>query len=178
MRSGTSAFMQGLQAGGMPICFSQSREAYCKTNCQGVYNPNPKGMFEIDRVDLESNSFTDGAAIKVVDNDLQFLAILPERKYKVAILLRDSEEIRQSLEAAFKIKYPVSYIQSIKQDITEYFENRKGILDIKLIQHKDLMCEPENVFKELNWPLDYKLAANEIDNNLYRFRKENLVVGL
>ncbi len=249
MRSGTSAFMQALQAGGLEILSSESRDKlnhahsdkaaqdnrvfklntwcviydektkkniaesympYCeipgliyrslnenevvvnisyngkhyvgdvvdkKYVVEDSYTPNPESLFELTPEDLavlDLNANTN-KTFKIV---APMINALPVHEYKVVLLRRDLEEIRQSLEAGFNIKIAVEEIETAMYQLTAILNNRKDIKEVIEIKHKDLMFNPEEVFKSLSWPIDYKKAASVIKPELYRFRKDKLVVGL
>jgi len=178
MRSGTSAFMQGLEAGGMNVLKSDKRDGYNNAHSDNLYKPNPESLFELDCDTLTGRDFLKGQEGKALKLVAPFIDQLPVHEYKVVVLRRDSEEIRQSLEGAFNINRSIEMIEKTMMQLLATLNNRKDIKEIIEVQHQDLMFYPKMVFAKLNWPIDYNKAASVINSDLYRFRKENLVIGL
>ena len=105
MRSGTSAFMQSIEKGGLPIIASKERDDFNILFSDGEYIPNPVGLYEPNISDIQNKQFlldNDGMALKVV---APLVHCLPVHEYNIVFIHRDEEEIRQSLSAAFHIKY-------------------------------------------------------------------------
>jgi len=177
MRSGTSAFMQGLEAGGLNVLKSDNRDKFNMGHSDGLYKPNPVSLYEMrpEELSTELLEINNNSALKVVAPQIH---MLPVHEYKVILLRRDSEEIRQSFEAAFNLKRPIEFIESNMNNLTTVLNNRKDVKEIIEVQHQDLMFNPLEVFSSLNWPIDAEKAASVIDSGLYRFRKDKLVMGL
>lgn len=177
MRSGTSAFMRGLEVGGMKILSSKSCDLLNTNNSDDNYKPNPKSLSELGSEELTKELLINNpeSAIKLV---APRVGDLPIHEYKVVILNREEEEIRQSFEAAFGVERTVEFIKFNVACARHILSSRSDVKQIIEVEHKDLIYEPENVFKNLNWPIDYKKAASVIDPSFYRFRSERLVTGL
>jgi len=180
MRSGTSMMMSCLEAGGMSVVKSERREEFGKVHSDDQYAVNANGLYEPDPAEFKESGWPrqhDGKAIKVVVPWLPHLAV---HDYRVVFMRRDPEEIRQSYEAAFGMKLNADEIQQRCDLAVERLNNRRDVELIEL-QYAEVIAEPLSTFESLlyaGWPIGPVEAALAVDPSLYRFRLENLTVGI
>jgi hypothetical protein len=92
---------------------------------------------------------------------------------------RDSEEIRQSQQAAFRARITCDQIerQSIEWELR--LRNRRDVRSLRIWWYADVVKRPEDHFSQLSkWPIDASHAVSVVDPSLYRFRRERLVEGI
>jgi hypothetical protein len=183
-RSGTSAMMQALIAGGMDAAWSEERNQVATAHADEHYHPNRAGLYEVPIREYGGLAFPlqyQDKLIKVMLWGLDNLAVNPDG-YRVVIMRRDPEEIRQSYEAFFGRKCP---------PLNEYFEritrsqsmlnNRNDVKSVTVVDYSALIANPERTMIRLrskDWPIDPLAAAAGIDPAQYRFRRELLTVGI
>lgn len=183
-RSGTSAMMEALIAGGMSAAWSEDRNRLAEQHADEHYKPNPSGLYEVPLKEYGGVRFPldyQGKLIKVMLWGLDHLAVNPEG-YRVVIMRRDPEEIRQSYEAFFGRKCPAlnEYPERIER-AAKILANRGDVVSVTAIDYPYLVDSPEPCLIRLRregWPIDPLEAAATIDPALYRFRKEQLTVGI
>lgn len=187
-RTGSSAFMQGAEAGGMNVVASPERDKFNTRKSDGHYLPNPKSLFEFNRTDILSTDWSlvnDGKALKWIapfgcPDVFRFIDYLPVHEYRIVFLNRDSEEIRQSYEAMMGLDLKwltLEYIEQVTITALTKLLNRRDCTVVE-IEHRDLMSDPKEAFRQSGWPLDSHLAGSVIDKTLHRFRREQLVEGI
>lgn len=184
-RSGTSCMMQALIAGGMSAAWSEERNQLNEAHSDERYKPNPQGLFEVPLREYGECNFPlkyQGKLIKVMAWGLDHLAVNPEG-YRVVLMRRDPEEIRQSYEGFFQgQKCP---------PLTEYHErmtraemmlrNRADVENVTTLDYRNVVSGPiANMayLRSQGWPIDPLEAAATINPDLYRFRKERLIIGI
>ena len=177
-RSGTKMVMECLETGGMTVVKSDHRDRYNDVHSDELYAPNKGGLYEVSMREMRTFGFPcqhDGKAIKVVVPFLHFLAV---HDYEVIFMHRNSEEIRQSAEASFKIRKTVDEIIRETYEGLNSLRNRRDVHKIVEWNYRDVLADPLRHFESLGWPLDAQKAASVVDPNLCRFRLEKLEVGL
>lgn len=177
MRSGTSMFMQALEAGGMTVVRSESRDRMNAAHSDELYRPNPESLYEPDVREMREPGWPrqhDGKALKVV---APFLPRLAVHGYRVVFMRRDPEEIRQSYEGAFGVRLRVERIEQTVFEGLRTLRNRRDVHDLVGLNFADVIDDPVSAFASLNWPIDAQAAVSVVDPSLYRFRKELLTVG-
>ncbi|MBU1235020.1 MAG: hypothetical protein KKC77_19205 [Proteobacteria bacterium] len=181
MRSGTSMMMECLEAGGISIAKSESRDKFNESRSDNLYTPNHKGLYELDDKIVFSYGFPkqfDGQAVKLL---LQGLPCLAVHEYMVIFMRRNSEEIRQSFEGAFKGKTTVERIEQGVTNRLERLRNRKDVKSVYEVWYRAFLSDPLFHLEEmkcLGWPIDVAKAVTIPDAALCRFRIEKLTVGI
>ena len=178
MRSGTSMLMQACEAGGMAVVKSETRDEVNRIHSDAWYQPNPVSLYETPVLEMQVSGWPrghDGCVVKVVAPWLQHLAV---HDYRVVVMRRDPEEIRQSYEAAFHAKVTVDQIEQVMKHLLEQLSNRRDIRDVHELAYTDVIAHPSLALSQLHWPFDLDGAAAVIDATRYRFRGDRLVVGL
>ena len=178
MRSGTSMMMQACEAGGMDVLKSQRRDS--KTNRKGEDNfrPNPVSLYEVPMKEMQLVEWPrshDGKAIKTIGGVASLMCV---HEYQAVFMRRDSEEIRQSYHGAFGHNIPIEAIDENVKEALAVLRNRRDVLETIELNYVDVLSDPEGELSKLGWPMDVEAAAQIIDPEQYRFRKERLVVGL
>jgi len=178
---------QAVEAGGISVLRSAARDDFARSMEDESYCVNPAGLYEMDPEDIAGLDWraNEGKAVKVL---VPWLHLLPAAEYRVVFMLRDCEESRQSLEAMSGRSYRP---RASRQDATRYIENKvvaaldtlRNRKDVSLLtlQYADVVADPLAAMqrvKDAGWPIDVKAAAGVVRPELYRFRRENLVVGL
>lgn len=183
MRSGTSMMMQALMAGGLDGLYDPSRNVMNKTFGDHTYMPNSGGFFEPSKKQLSEIGFPrnyDGKLMKVLHGGITKLAPMD---YKVVLMRRDPEEIRQSYEAFFQSngKHPIfDKVTELIDLVEEHINNRKD-MSLTVLHYRDVVADPLSAFCQLSedgWPIDVPKAASIVDPEQCRFRLEKMVVGL
>ena len=156
------------------------------------YSPNPNGAYEVGTMAYHNARFLRNippdSLIKVLFDGLPNL---PRGNYKIIYMERDVDEIRAStkrveeylggdaLGALELTKHlPFSCFRPYNQ---EEIDHVLGIcrarcdIDIAMVNYNDVINDPLEQFnklKSLGWPIIPEVCASEIDQTLYRSRKE------
>jgi len=177
-RSGTTAMMRAMDAGGLDVVKHADRRNLNHRHRDGNYLPNPDDLYE-PNIREWSPSWPrkyEGKCIKLIAPIIRRIAA---GEYSVAFMMRDCEEIRQSIEASFGLKHTVKEIEIIRGETLAILKNRRDVAQIVEINYTDLLDDPKKELSRLNWPIDVEKAAAVIDPAQYRFRLgDNLVIGL
>lgn len=183
MRSGTSAMMAALVAGGMSAEYSEQRNQVADRHADQHYHPNPAGLFEVPLREYQDPDFPlryQGKLIKVMSWGLDGLAVNPQG-YRVVLMQRDSEEIRQSYEAFFdrplRMPWFDQYTERMERAV-KMLRNRNDVLSVDAVQYRDLVANPLSELAMLDWPIDVRAAAKIVDPKQCRFKREILTVGI
>jgi hypothetical protein len=181
-RSGTSAMMQALIAGGLTAAWSEERNQVAEQHADEHYHPNKAGLFEIALKEYQLVNFPlayEGKLIKVMLWGLDHLAV-HEPGYRVVIMRRDPEEIRQSYEGFFGRRCPSLAEYDLRIARAEaLLANRRDVLSVTVVNYRDLVEQPDLTLSRLClWPIDPVKAAATVDPEQYRFRLERLTVGI
>jgi hypothetical protein len=169
-RSGTSMMMQLLHAGGAPMAFDTSRSA-------DVHNP--KGYFELEGGKiinrLMDGTFPldryEGTFIKITAYGLKFL---PVRSYKIIYMMRDLDEVLDSME---KMSGPLDRAEEkplfarLNTYAIDLMERREDI-EYLAVNYRDALAHPAEETARLNeflgGILDEEAAVTAVDPKLYR----------
>lgn len=145
------------------------------------YQPNPNGFYEPSGEDVRRLNFPlqfEGKLVKIMVQRIETIAV---GDYRLVLMQRDPEEIRQSFEAFTGNKakdierYDELFAHTLKQ-----LQNRKD-MDITVLQYREVVESPDVSFNTLannGWPIDVSKAVSVINPDLYRFRRENLIKGI
>jgi len=184
-RSGTSAMMQALIAGGMQASWSEDRNLIAQRYSDENYKPNPEGLFEVPLREYSGLNFPlqyQDRLIKVMLWGLDSFVVNP-LGYRVVIMRRDPEEIRQSFEAFFQDRKCIpldGYYERIERALS-LMKNRRDVLNVRIIDYPEFVAHPQLVLESLQddgWPINVEKAASVIDPQKYRFRLELLTPGI
>lgn len=183
-RSGTSAMMQALIAGGLSAAYSEDRNKLAEQHADEHYHPNRSGLYEVPLKEYGGLTFPlqyQGKLIKVMLWALDHLAVNPEG-YRVVIMRRDPEEIRQSFEGFFGKKCaPLDEYYERIERAANALANRRDVRSVCVTNYFDVVANPELAMIRLRgdgWPIDPLEAAAIIDPSQYRFRRELLTAGI
>lgn len=188
MRTGTSAMMAALIAGGMDAAWSDERDKLATAHADEHYHPNRAGLYEVPLREYGNVDFPlayQGKLIKVMAWGLDGLAVNQEG-YRVVLMRRDQEEIRQSYEAFFgrPLRHPWFSQYTERMDrAARVLANRRDVANVSVVDYAELVRAPIMVFADLQangWSgvFNRKLAADTIDQAQYRFRRELLTAGI
>ncbi len=174
--------MRALEAGGLEAIARKSREDFRQKFKDDVYDPNEGGLYELDPSDAtdEFPAQFKGKLIKVLMPGLDRISVMP--KIKMVFMRRDTEEIRQSYQAFFGKSFELDdkeFTPRMNKAI-ENLANRKDV-ELTVLWYKDVIAHPEQTFSDLaasGWPIDPEKAAAVVNPELYRFRRENLELGI
>lgn len=184
MRSGTSMMMKALEAGGMEAVYRQSRDEMKNRYADEQYDPNIGGLYELEREDYQKPDFPrgyEGKLIKALRLGPGRMRVMPSG-IKVLWMHRDHEEQRQSYMAFFGQKPPS--VEQIAQQCELGLESAKNRRDTEVleVQYTDVIEHPHEVFTRIaqffGVNLDIAAAAAVVNPELYRFRREELEVGI
>ena len=169
-RSGTSMMMQVLYMGGAKVAFDKSRAP--------DYH-NPKGYYELEGGKiinrLMEGTFPfekyDGMFVKITAYGLKFL---PPGRYKIIYMMRDIDEIMDSME---KMSGPIDrekekpVFEKLNAFSLKLMEERDDMDYIK-INYRDVIKDPVEEIKKINdflgGMLNVEEAAQAVDPTLYR----------
>lgn len=197
-RSGTTMLMAALEAGGLPVAKSTLRDKrMAEPNSDEHYKVNPQGLYELSVPEMRASTFPkkhEGCAVKIVFPWLQWMRPVMRRVsaiplyapgYRVLLIVRHPEEVRQSYEGAFQKErhrnakqWPRVYGAQVKGCIAAMCE-RPDVLDMMILKYP--LKDPVRIFQRLadaGWPIDAGRAASTVNPELYRFRLDKLVVGI
>jgi len=184
MRTGTSMMMKALEEGGMEVCYKQSRDVMKNRFADELYDPNIGGLYELERKDYQEFGFPNkykGKLIKALNHGVPHMAAMPEG-IRVVFMRRNPEEIRQSYDAFFGQQLRnVDHLERNMEDVIERIKNRKDVKSLDIFWYRDVVEEPLKHFqrlKEHSWLIDPEKAAATVDPQYYRFKLENLTVGI
>lgn len=171
--------MAALIAGGMDAAYSEKRNALANQHADELYHPNRSGLYEVPLSEYDAPGFPlqyDGKLIKVMSWGMRSLAV---HDYRVVLMRRHPEEIRQSYEGFFGRSIKLDDYDPKMDALEKQLCNRRDVLSVTVIQYRDLVEHPHRELTRLhNWPIDHDLAAATIDPEQYRFRLERLTVGI
>lgn len=178
--------MRALEAGGMTVASSSERDQMAAVHADEHYQPNPDSkLYEVPLREYGNVGFPlayQDKLIKVMLWGLDSLAVNPDG-YRVVIMRRDPEEIRQSYEAFFghPLRHPwmAEYEQRIRR-AQRMLYNRSDVYSATVLNYRDLIDNPLSTFNELYELMEFDIdkAAATIKPDLYRFRRERLTVGI
>lgn len=177
--------MAALIAGGMDAAWSEERNQLAQAHADERYHPNRGGLYEVSLKEYAGVNFPlayQGKLIKVMLSGLDGLTVNPHG-YRVVIMRRDPEEIRQSYEGFFGKKCPPldEYAERMAR-AKRMLENRYDVRDVTILDYAFLCERPQFAFTHLadvhDWKIDPLKAAAVIDPAQYRFRLSKLTVGI
>lgn len=170
----------------MTVASSPERDQMAAVHADEHYQPNPDSkLYEVPLREYGNVDFPlayQDKVIKVMLWGLDSLAVNPDG-YRVVIMRRDPEEIRQSYEAFFghPLRHPwmADYEQRIRR-AQRMLHNRSDVYSATVLNYRDLIDNPRSTFNELYDLIEFDIdkAATTIDPSLYRFRREKLTVGI
>lgn len=179
MRCGTSMMCQCLEAGGMEVVRSERRDHINHQASDKHYKPNPISLYEPDTREFNTPGFPrqyDGKVLKMVAPWLKWLSV---HEYKAIFMHRDVEEIRQSIEGAFGTReFTTERIEKAISESVKTLKNRRDVVEIIHANYRDVVENPLAFFESLDWPLDPDKSASVVDESQYRYRLEQLTVGI
>ena len=180
--------MKALGAGGMDLEFDPARDEMNDQWGDESYRPNEGGFYELDSETYRRPDFPLPFKGKLIKGLFGALGRLPVHGYRIVIMLRDPEEIRQSYEAFFSKTCPLisgepfsadSYWKAAGWWISQ-MKNRRDV-ELAVLNYRDVVLSPISAFSLLTakgWPIDPGKAARIVNPDLCRFKKEELVPGL
>ena len=177
--------MAALVAGGMTADYSDERDQMAQAHADQHYHPNKSGLYEVPPREYGGIDFPlayQDKLIKVMLWGLDSLAVNPDG-YRVVIMRRDPEEIRQSYEAFFghPLRHPWmdNYDGRIRR-AQRMLHNRSDVYSVTVLTYRDLINNPLSTMNELYDLMEFDIdkAASTIDPAQYRFRKELLTAGI
>lgn len=175
--------MSALIAGGMAAAWSSERDGVAHAHADGMYHPNRSGLYEVPLREYTDADFPlkyQGKLIKVMSWGLDGLAVNPQG-YRVVLMQRDPEEIRQSYEAFFSQPLRMPWLEQYAERMeraVKMLRNRNDVLSIDVLQYRELVANPLTELALLDWPIDVRAAAAVIDPKQCRFKRELLTVGI
>ena len=179
MRSGTSMMMKALMAGGLEGYYDSSRNVMNEQYGDQHYRPNEGGFFEPSKSDFNDPNFPkmhDWKLIKVLHGGIPKLPVF---NYKVVVMRRHPEEIKQSYEGFFNDRPPkiLDRYDEVIEMLIQHIENRKDMTGV-VLNYRDVIENPTECFKRIGFPIDVEKATSVINPDLYRFRLERLTEGI
>jgi hypothetical protein len=196
-KSGTSGFVEGLHAGGLPVIFDPAvDERRNRALDTATFRANERywepGMGQVAEPDFPlAHDRPGGVALKL--HEKRF-CILEPAAYEVVILTRHPEEIRQSWNAMFAqmgdrnrapawLTFDTAEAQMERyaariRSMENHIRARRDMVHVATVRYReDLLADPLGVYRSLGWPIDPEKAAAEIDQAKCRFKLEHLTLG-
>ncbi len=183
MRTGTSMMMRALEAGGLETAYKADRDKMKNHYADEHYDPNIGGLYELERQDYKNPDFPkgfEGKLIKALNIGVPKMAVMP-KGIKVVFMRRDKEEIRQSYDGFFSQQLQVINLDERMDNIEKKIQEREDVVSFHELWMRDVVFNPEEYFqilKDSGWPIDVNKASKIPDKKYYRFRLENLTVGI
>lgn len=180
--------MKALGAGGMPVAYEPKRDELNHQFGDDEYQPNEGGFFELARETYQDRKFPLPFRGWLIKGLVGCLQRLPVANYKIVLMLRSPEEIRQSYEAFFGNKCPKiggldfnddNYNAAMINHVGQ-LDNRKDV-QLQCFHYRQVIRDPIGVFKcmtDSGWPIDPQKASEIVDPNRCRFKKEELEIGI
>ena len=182
MRTGTSAMMAALIAGGMDAAWSDDRDKLAERMADEHYHPNRSGLYEVPLREYSEPTFPlqyGGRLIKVMAWGLDGLAVNPAG-YRVVVMIRDREEIPQRFDAPLRMQWFETYEERMERAFA-MLSNRRDVVQVDRVMYRGLVNDPRTELTRLRssgWLINVNEASSVIDSEQYRFRRENLTVGI
>lgn len=174
-RSGTSMLMECAEAGGMTIVKSPKRDKMIGRLGDESYRMN-SSLYEPDNIRAATfPRMYEDMVVKVV---APFVRRIAAGNYRVVVMRRDPEEIRQSSEAAYGLRTTTEKIEEQIDEAVKVLRQRRDVQSIMELNYTDILDNPTNELSRLDWPFDVCLASAVVDPSKYRFRLDRLEVGL
>lgn len=164
-RSGTSALMRALDAGGLPAVHDADYGRL--PSADPTYDPNPHGYYELRN--REHKPEYAGRVVKCLNR--QMLDVLnPVFRYRAVYLMRDPAEIKRSY--ARTVPNGRRDFSNYGRDVLNDVRLLEGFgADVVLLKYRDVIDDPYRELSKLTgWPFDVAAAAATIDPALYRHR--------
>lgn len=183
MRTGTSMMMKALEAGGMDVCYKQSRDEMKDKFADKSYDPNVGGLYELEREDYQKLDFPVGYQGKLIKAlAMGVPRMLPMNDgIRVVFMRRDPEEIRQSFMAFFNKNIDVENLDERMEYIIRRIENRKDVKSVDVFWYRKVIESPQKYFvilREHGWDIDIEKASLVVDSKYCRYKAEDLTVGI
>jgi len=179
-RSGTSMMMAALVEGGIKPIWSREREKRMSLNNTLNYMVNPDGFYEVGLDEYMRLGFTSDlpheSCVKIQALGLPILS--PCKGYKIIMMRRDPEAIKQSYIKAFNEK---EFNRKYEDWPTHYWtllDGVKGIMqqrrDVELLEvhYDDVIENPKGQFeriKAMGVPIDIDKAISVVKPEFRRF---------
>ena len=184
MRTGTSMMMKALEAGGMDASYRQSRDVMKNRFADEHYDPNIGGLYELERKDYQEFGFPSkykGKLIKALNHGVPKMAVMPDG-IRVIFMRRHPEEIRQSYDGFFGQQLQnIEHLERNMEDIIDRIKNRKDVLSLDVFWYRGVIENPSmhfQILKDSGWPIDVEKCVKVVDPQYYRFKLENLTIGI
>ena len=172
MRSGTSAMMRALAAGGMELYQSMSASELAKKNADPSYVLNPNyEVFEPRSKEAVHPMFLarhPGKVIKILATVSPRVRWLQSMNMAVIFMMRDPVEVAASYTALRnKNEQPLKPDEIALYQRTEFEEFRhRADGRVIAVDYNDMIDDPLRIFeriKRVGWPIDVEKAASVID---------------
>ena len=179
-RSGTSAMMGALIAGGIEPVYSHKRDRKMKMNDKKDYPVNPHGFYEVGQSEYMRLGFTtelpDEICVKIQAIGLPILAAA--KGYKIIYMRRDPNIIKQSYIKSFgKVAFDESYSDwpthywNLLDSVKAVMQQRRDV-ELLEVQFNEMIDNPLKVFTQIQAmgvPIDIIAAVATIEPELRRY---------
>lgn len=179
MRSGTSMMMAALEAGGLPLAWSEKREASARRRFNaGEYVANGR-FLELSQAALMAPDFATRFAGRAAKCLRWTVLTLPAGDYRVLFMRRNGEEVRQSLQALLDRRLPPAMADEVEIEANHIAGVLRQRRDVAMLEvpYRDAVAAPVLWFERIaaaGWPIDPAKAAAVVDPSLCRYRREAL----
>lgn len=183
MRTGTSMMMAALINGGMDATWSKQRNNLANNYSDIYYHPNKQGLYEIPLSEYGDFLFPkqyQNKLIKIMAWGMPGIAV---DEYKIILMKRNKEEIRQSYEGFFgkPLKDKIFPLYEEKMaELEKTLLNRCDVKSLNVFNYRDIIETPAKLGELIDsgWQFDLAKAISTVDEKQYRFRLERLTIGI
>lgn len=179
-RTGTSMMMEMLIASRYLPVVSANREKVLQSAGDEDFSAN-ETFYEPSQQQLidAKDGVADGNLIKIMYGDFEFM---PE-DYKLILMTRDPEEIRQSFDASFsEYAYGHDFLYKDSKLFKELYDNITNEAIEKynpiILNYNEVINNPRKELSKITWTFDIEKAISIVEVDKYHFQLDKLVVGL
>ena len=171
--------MRCLEAGGLDPVVDDGFEIMNLLSEFSGYSPNPNGFYMIRQGEYRRQDFALEYDGKLLKCHIDRLVKLPPHAYTVVFMLRDPDEIIESMsrfdvEHGFGYNTAIAYLYGTVVPALIGSLSKRSDMRVLQVQYKDVVDNPIKVFGELELrlPIYATRAASMVDKKLYRNKRE------
>ena len=166
-RTGTSMMVHAVHAGGIKAVTGDPR----RPNVRRGHRSQPDSYWQPTR-----DWWRTGQPQRVDGHVVKFLLhadglTLPPREsgdYRVAVMIRDKQEVVASLRAAYGTQSRYTEERTVRW--AKNLSVRDDVSAVTVVEHRALVLHPRTTLERLGWPLDVDASAMVVDPDWWRFR--------
>lgn len=160
MRSGTSAMVRAIDAGGIPASWSPERTQRIR---QKYPSPGDFEYYEIDPNEAVAEDVLKKYNDRVIKLLVEKMYYLDAEEFRVVFMRRSMDSIAKSMEANFKCPLVETRAKNIYgahiRKIIKITKDRRSCVSFDEVWLEDLVTNPARELAKLNWPINPAAAA-------------------